>query len=144
MYNIFFSSLLYTDELSGLNCHFNQQEAYSAVQFNYKQQAKVDDKPLSHHLVWDSLNAAKKTFISIFFLLKLCPRKCKDVVAEFNHIPLNPCVNFQGKCPMTWPSWVLLVGCRFAHQRQRWGKKGEILKNKPVNKIYGTLLVVRS
>lgn len=123
----------------------------SAVQFNtfnneQQAQAKVDDEPHSHYLVWESLNASKQkqsqAFISIFSSLRYfqgCMKvSCLQVLIHHRH--------FLGKFPMwnrTWTSWVLLACFRFTHQKVKW-RKTAIIKHKTVEKIYGTMLVVRS
>ena len=120
--------------------------------FNYKHQvlAKVDDNLVLHDLGNFGIyqmhqRKHSQAFITMFSLLKYVQRSMKVLFLQ-SIIPLNFCGNFQVKFPMwnrTWTSWELLVGCRFTHQKA-WWRKAAIIKNKPVNKIYGTLLVVGS
>lgn len=100
---------------------------------NYKQQttAEVKDKLLSHRE-----NA-------IIF----SPCKCGDVVAGFNYIALSYIfwVNFPGGSRPGRAGGCWWASGSFTEGEGGWGggKKGEIIKNKPVQKIYSTLPVVR-
>lgn len=124
VFNIFFCLLLYHIEFSVINWPLNQQQTYwSVVQFktfNDEQQAASKSR-WKTSLTLSCLGftkCIKDNIISICFLIPYVQGGVKRVWYSF--IPLNPCLE---EFAMTWPSWVLLASCGFAHQRQK-GEKG--------------------